>query len=113
VVTVGTELVKLELPRPLETENSPHGSWRDLEPQSGNRVVFRHYLCVDLGGIDECLRACAHCRRWSIRAETDSTAELSKGAHDSYVSEMEAGKVRSAIQMLPIESREVIFAPRA
>jgi hypothetical protein len=60
----------LELPRPLETEDSPDGSWRDLELQSGNRVVFRRYLCVDLGGIDECLRACAHCRRWSIRAET-------------------------------------------
>ena len=29
----------MELPRPLETENSPHGSWRDLELQSGNRVL--------------------------------------------------------------------------
>jgi RNA polymerase sigma-70 factor (ECF subfamily) len=40
---------------------------------------------------------------------TDSTAELPKGAYDSYVSKMEAGQVRSAIQMLPIESREVIL----
>jgi RNA polymerase sigma-70 factor (ECF subfamily) len=40
---------------------------------------------------------------------TDSNAELSKGAYDSYVSKMEAGQVQSAIQMLPIESREVIL----
>jgi RNA polymerase sigma-70 factor (ECF subfamily) len=39
----------------------------------------------------------------------DSTAELSKDAYDSYVSKMEAGQVQSAIQMLPIESREVIL----
>jgi RNA polymerase sigma-70 factor, ECF subfamily len=39
----------------------------------------------------------------------DRTAELSKNAYDTYVSKTEASRVRSAIQMLPIESREVIL----
>jgi RNA polymerase sigma-70 factor (ECF subfamily) len=36
-------------------------------------------------------------------------AEPSKGAHDVYVSKMEAEQVRAAIQQLPIDFREVIL----
>jgi RNA polymerase sigma-70 factor (ECF subfamily) len=46
-----------------------------------------------------------------IEAEDDvanSIAEPSKNSHDLYVSKMEAEQVRTAIQKLPVEFREII-----
>lgn len=51
-VTIGTELVEWNLlPRPAQPAQLPHGSWKDVELLSGNRVVCHRPLWVDLGGI--------------------------------------------------------------
>lgn len=66
-ITVGAELVKWDLlPQLARAAESLHGSWRDMELRSGNKVVVHRPLCIDLGGIakgfavdraTECLRA--------------------------------------------------------
>jgi len=66
-VTVGAELVEWDLlPRPAWTEETPHGSWSDIEMLPSNRVLFHRPLWIDLGGIakgfavdraTDCLRA--------------------------------------------------------